>query len=265
MSTALTFAGSPIKIRGKTLSTRSVQRLIQVLSADLSEAAHFWLAARERKLQLARFRSLKSLPEYYDFAADRFGLTQIKDEILEFLAFASPETPRVVCEIGTSKGGTNFLLSQTLPSVSVMIGLDLYINKRLQLKYFSRPSQKIHFIDGSSYDRETVERVRSKLNGREIDLLFIDGDHSYDGVKCDFVAYRRFVRDGGIIAFHDIVEDYETRYGRKTSLWTGDVPRFWNSIKRFYDTKEFVADSNQDGFGIGVIRYSRAVAIPQDL
>jgi predicted O-methyltransferase YrrM len=37
-----------------------------------------------------------------------------------------------------------------------------------------------------------------------IDLLFIDGDHSYDGCLNDWVSWRRFLAPCAIVAFHDI-------------------------------------------------------------
>ncbi|MSU23371.1 MAG: class I SAM-dependent methyltransferase [Opitutus sp.] len=36
-----------------------------------------------------------------------------------------------------------------------------------------------------------------------IDLIFIDGDHSYDACKADIIAWAPFVKRGGVIAFHD--------------------------------------------------------------
>ena len=41
------------------------------------------------------------------------------------------------------------------------------------------------------------------LAGEPVDLLFIDGDHSYSGEMADYRAYEPFVRAGGIIALHD--------------------------------------------------------------
>jgi predicted O-methyltransferase YrrM len=41
---------------------------------------------------------------------------------------------------------------------------------------------------------------------RPIDLLFIDGDHSYEGCRADLNAWIDFVKQGGWIAFHDSSE-----------------------------------------------------------
>ena len=43
----------------------------------------------------------------------------------------------------------------------------------------------------------------------KIDLLFIDGDHSYDGVKTDFELYSNILSENGIIMIHDTDSEYE--------------------------------------------------------
>jgi predicted O-methyltransferase YrrM len=91
------------------------------------------------------------------------------------------------------------------------------------------------------------------LKGNKVDFLFIDGDHSYEGVKKDFEMYSPLVKKGGIIVFHDIVPDYYTRYGIKTGSWAGEVYKFWNEIKEKYENLEIVKDREQNGFGIGVL------------
>jgi len=45
--------------------------------------------------------------------------------------------------------------------------------------------------------------------GIKIDFLFIDGDHSYDGVKLDFNLYSTILSDNGVIIIHDTDEKYE--------------------------------------------------------
>jgi hypothetical protein len=44
--------------------------------------------------------------------------------------------------------------------------------------------------------------------GGDLDLVFIDGDHSEDAVRADFNIVRDNVRPGGIIAFHDVSSCY---------------------------------------------------------
>ena len=43
----------------------------------------------------------------------------------------------------------------------------------------------------------------------KIDFLFIDGDHSYEGVKLDFNLYSTILSDNGVIIIHDTDEKYE--------------------------------------------------------
>lgn len=236
-----------------------------LIGKDISRRGTFWLKKKEREEQQTVFQNCETLEEYFQFSATTFGPHQIKHEILSFLEFARTKEPKYVCEIGTANGGTNFLLSQALPSVRMIIGVDLYVKNQLQLHYFSKSSQKLIFINGSSYASSTLEKVRQNLVDKTLDLLFIDGDHNYEGVKQDFLKYKSLVRDGGLIAFHDIIPDYLTRYGTQTGHWVGDVPKFWNKIKSYYPFYEFVEDPEQDGLGIGVICYDSSIAIPEEL
>lgn len=71
-----------------------------------------------------------------------------------------------------------------------------------------------------------------------ISLLFIDGDHSYDGVKADWDTYKYFLRPGSIIIFHDygwaegvkrvVKEDVMPCVGLHNCLpnmWWGEISR----------------------------------------
>ena len=53
------------------------------------------------------------------------------------------------------------------------------------------------------------------------------------------------MRDGGLIAFHDIVTGPEK--------FVGGVPAFWQTVKNA-DAQELVENPGQGGFGIGVLR-----------
>ena len=253
------------------LATRVLRRLGRIkrleasalLAEDHLEQVAFWTDLPARQAAHRDFLALRSVKDHFDFSSRYFGAHQIESEIIALLEWASQIHPRTVCEIGTAMGGTTYLLGQSLSTVEELFAIDLYVRRRRRLKFFSRPRQHLGFLDGSSYAPETVEQLRSHLGDKKLDLLFIDGDHSFAGVARDFASYRHLVRSGGIVVFHDIIEDYTTRYGRPTGRWTGDVPRFWREIKQFYQTREFVESPEQDGLGIGAIIYDSSVVPPR--
>jgi predicted O-methyltransferase YrrM len=179
---------------------------------------------------------------------------QVKEEIAQLLKFLAKLRPMVVCEIGTALGGTLLLFSRVSHSNATIISIDLlggpfgggYPKWKTPLyNSFACLRQRIYLIRGNSHDPHTIERVESILASRKLDLLFIDGDHAYKGVKADFENYSKFVRPGGIIAFHDIApHPPETKC---------EVSKFWNEIKDSYTHLEIVKDWSQNWAGIGVI------------
>jgi len=160
---------------------------------------------------------------------------QIYEEILELAKLVSDLKPKAVLEIGTAGGGTLFLWCRLSAEDASIISVDLpgglfgggYPRWRAVLyRYFKKPGQRLYLIRGNSHDLRTLEKVKRILGNGKLDFLFIDGDHTYEGVKKDFEMYGPLVRSGGIIAFHDIVPDYYTRYGIRTGSQTGGVPIF---------------------------------------
>jgi len=97
----------------------------------------------------------------------------------------------------------------------------------------------------NSHSRQTLERVKKILGKEKLDFLFIDGDHSYEGVKKDFEMYSSLVRKGGIIVFHDIVPG--------PPEYAGFVSKFWREIKIKHRYMEIVESWSQNGYGIGIL------------
>jgi cephalosporin hydroxylase len=220
----------------------------------------------KRQRMRAAFQRCQTFQDYFDFANDWLdgGALQDPVEISAAIDYIRTENnPRCIGEIGTANGGTNLLLTHLLESVETVIGVDLYITNAALLRRLLRPGQRIHLINGSSYSPRTFERVRAALGGQKIDMLLIDGDHRYEGVKQDFLLYSQFVREGGLIMFHDIMPDHFARYGRPGLRSAGDVPRLWNSLKPHYRHREFFRDADQDGLGLGLLHWSATTKIPE--
>ena len=73
-------------------------------------------------------------------------------------------------------------------------------------------SSEITMIQGNSYFDNTEEKFSNIINGKLLDVLFIDGDHTFDGVKNDYERYEKYVKKGGFIIFddyhHEIIKKY---------------------------------------------------------
>jgi len=63
-------------------------------------------------------------------------------------------------------------------------------------------------IFGDTHDEETLNKLKVKLRGRAINLLFIDAEHYYDDVAKDYEMYGPLVQN--IIAIHDVVDKNPT-------------------------------------------------------
>lgn len=211
-----------------------------------------WREARVHMHALAAFDDL------YRTAGEEFGITQIYDEIEQLIELVRTCAPRVVVEVGTHKGGNSFLFCHALPTVELVVGLDLNVQNAAKLKFCVRRCQRYVALHGDSQTQVQRRRLERVLTGRPIDFLFIDGDHSYAGARADYDLYAPLVRPGGLIAFHDIIPDHGTRFGKQTGCWTGEVYKLWAEVRdRRPEHYELVADPEQDGFGIGVVRVAK--------
>lgn len=184
----------------------------------------------------------------------RYGAIQHIDELTEFTRILRAARPRTVLEIGTAQGGAFWLLCQISAPDAVLVSLDLPPVERnsgglrmaIDLQPMKRPDQTVHVVHGNSHNADVLERVRGLLGDRRLDLLFIDGDHTYDGVRQDYEMYRSLVRSGGLIAFHDIVHSH----------WPGcQVDRFWHELSsdKSLQTTSIVGREVSHFGGLGVV------------
>jgi cephalosporin hydroxylase len=114
---------------------------------------------------------------------------------------------------------------------------------------FAGPRQMLHLLRGNSHEQVMIEKLKGLLAGRQIDFLFIDGDHTYNGVKQDYEMYSPLVRPGGLIVFHDICI-----HGVELNC---QVDQFWREIRvTAKNPLEFVENPQQGNCGIGVLTRS---------
>jgi predicted O-methyltransferase YrrM len=190
-----------------------------------------------------------------DYCVDRpILMTQVRSEALALGKILQAHAPVRSLEIGTNYGGTLLLLCNLSTPKAKIISVDLpsgrfgggYPRRKIPLfRKFRKPGQQLHLIRADSHSQETKERVLRILQGDLLDYLFLDGDHTYDGVRRDFAMYAPLVRSGGIIALHDIA-------AHKRDM-ACQVDKFWSELKHQYRHQEIVEDPKQGWAGIGII------------
>ena len=112
-------------------------------------------------------------------------------------------------EIGCYAGGSACLMLQRTKTNVISIDLGEPISEEIVLnntKNHNIHKNNFNYIKGNSQVLETKERLKSIMSeykSQEIDILFIDGDHSFIGVHNDFNLYEDLVSIGGYIVFDD--------------------------------------------------------------
>jgi len=198
---------------------------------------------------------------------ENFDLGQDEYEIqtaLNFIISHFGKKLNSFIEIGSKGGGTFNILSSISNSDAFRLMIDLpsgefggISKNKCKLRYdelFTRYGDYCEIL-GDSHDIHTRDKVVNLVENtvNKVDLLFIDGDHSYNGVKLDYEMYRNLVLQNGIIMFHDIANG-------KNQISAGcEVPRFWYElINSGYYKKENCIEiiKNRNAayqYGIGII------------
>jgi predicted O-methyltransferase YrrM len=157
-------------------------------------------------------------------------MLQWPEEVAMFGELLAKRSIKTVLEIGTGPGGLTQWLGRITCGRVVSIDLPNGSSTGMSLdacearnRVLSESNPEFVGILGNSRDVKTFRAAERALDG-EADLLFIDGDHSWEGLEHDFAEYGALVRrPGGLIAFHDINADAFASHGV-------DVPRFWRSL-----------------------------------
>ena len=143
------------------------------------------------------------------------------EEKKTFYKYASkvPDMGTIV-DIGTCAGGSAFIFAlASKPSVNV-VTIDPAENSSFieNLKVLDNEKKIIYIKDIS-------ESAVKKFAG-DIDLIFIDGVHSYRGVKNDFTWFKPFMNKDTIIMFHDYYL-YKNKIGKAIDelVDTGEIEK----------------------------------------
>lgn len=192
-----------------------------------------------------------NIPEIAKAASQGGRATQHAWELEGMLRIVQKLQPKVILEIGSYKGWSLWAWAQVAPKDATLISVDLPYKKRPGTGFDKDPEmlkefegREMHYIRENSMLQSTKDKIVEALGGRMVDFLFIDGGHSYETVRSDYVMYSPLV--DGVIGFHDIANNH--RRCRVIDLWS--------ELKKEYEYEEFILSPKpRHVMGIGVLNH----------
>ncbi len=168
---------------------------------------------------------------------------QVAEEFLEYLWLVCSCVEPAVLEIGVAQGQQRRFYFDLL-ECSFYEGLD--INRDVAATMY-----------GDSTDPDIIKLLmENQPDGW--DIIFIDGDHSREGVRKDFDTYQQMIRPGGFLAFHDTHHDHWERVDGAAVLWsTIDKYRYENTWDIYHEadyTPYHKGTKERKQCGIGLIQ-----------
>jgi FkbM family methyltransferase len=189
------------------------------------------------------------LPERHQ-AIDKLFLTNLEDlhtcwkghrGFAEWLV--SYLKPEVTVDLGVDWGFSTFCFA--MPRIGHVYGIDSfegdeyagYMDDSVYNLVLNK-QEKLHLKDNITFIKSYFDDV-AKTWDKKIDILHIDGDHSYESVKNDFETWSKFVNEDGVILLHDTcVENINgNEYG----------------VKRFFEEIDLPKCTFTHTFGLGVV------------
>lgn len=155
--------------------------------------------------------------------------------------------PQLYVELGTYWGTSFFTVCQAVKDAQLMtrcVAVDCWEGDSQTGPYGGNVYETVCKIRQDLFASINTELIRSyfkdavdKIADASIDLLHIDGLHTYEAVKEDYETWYPKLADNGIILFHDIADSCE--YGSV---------KFWHELAESLPSFSF-----QHSWGLGVL------------
>ncbi|MCL5773830.1 MAG: class I SAM-dependent methyltransferase [Firmicutes bacterium] len=158
--------------------------------------------------------------------------------------------PERVVELGTYKGTSFFSFCQAVKDGDIkteLVAVDTWrgdkhsgyydnsvYNHVIKVKNTYYSELKIHFL------RKTFDKAAREFDNNSIDILHIDGLHTYQAIKHDFDNWHQKTRRNGVILLHDTAERMKD-FG---------VYKLWNELENKFNTISF---THSHGLGVLVL------------
>lgn len=156
--------------------------------------------------------------------------------------------PARIAELGVHWGTSFFTFAQAMKDGRMkgteLIGVDTFEGEEHAGQYGSEVLETVQRIVRSSFPKQHITLHQmffadalGKVDDESIDLLHIDGLHTFEAAKDDFESWLPKLAPEGVVLFHDVAPD--TGYGSTD---------YWNQI-----VEEFPGFAFAHSWGLGVL------------
>ena len=155
--------------------------------------------------------------------------------------------PHLLVELGTHYGLSYFTFCQSIKENNLSCkayAVDTWMGEKHAGVYDESVYNFVSEYNAKNYSefsyllKSTFDDALRQFSDSSIDILHIDGLHTYESVKHDFETWYPKVRDGGVILFHDISCRHED-FG----VW-----KLWEEIVK--DNKNTFSFNHSWGLGV---------------
>jgi methyltransferase family protein len=156
--------------------------------------------------------------------------------------------PQLLVELGTHYGESYFGFCQSVAEHNLpctCYAVDTWVGEQQSGFYDESVYQDVHAYNQANYSRfsyllrETFDQAINAFADNSIDILHIDGLHTYEAVSHDFHAWLPKVKPGGVILLHDVVARHAN-----FQVW-----KLWDELEPLGQRFLFA-----HGWGLGVFR-----------
>lgn len=116
---------------------------------------------------------------------------------------------RRLAEVGVFQGVTTRVLRGAMFPTGILFAIDPFFRNRFGFCPYEQVARReVRRVDRGSVrwlaltGAEAARESELAANGG-LDFVFLDGDHSWEGIRADWEGFRPLLAPGGILALHD--------------------------------------------------------------
>jgi cephalosporin hydroxylase len=199
----------------------------------------------------------------YNFNALGRPIIQYPQDIIAMQELIWEIKPDLIIETGIAHGGSLIMNASMLAMLDICDAINS--NKTFDPKFSSRKvigvdidirlhnleaikkhpmSSRIHMIEGSSIDKDIIDKVKKEAKNYNRILVSLDSNHTHDHVLAELQAYAPLTSVGSYcVVFDTTIDDLQEKNFQDRPWGPGNNPK--TAVKKFIsENKEFEIDKN---------------------